>query len=70
MERTLTITLNADNQDEFTIEIYDHESGDIVNKIVPFSPDEHPEFNDWIGNEMYDWATWMIENLEDKGHDE
>ena len=68
MERTLTITITTNkNINTFDVDILEGESG-IVDHIsdVPFSPDEHPEFNDAIGNEVYSWVQLMMDEEEDE----
>ena len=63
-KRLLEITL-VKLQDHFVdVQIYEPETGDWNRKIVPFSPDEHPELNEWIGNEIYEWITYMMEEDE------
>ena len=66
MERTFTVTIttNADIG-TFDVDVRDDESG-IVDHIsdVPFSPDEHPKFNDAIGNSIYSWTTLMMDERE------
>ena len=66
-ERTLNITLTALGNDDYLVNVFEGESGDHVSKTICFSPDEHPEFNEWIGNEIYSWIEIMNEenNMED-----
>ena len=64
MERTLEITISVTNADEFNIAIREHGTGDHTSQDFPFSPDEHPELNEWIGNEIYGWLTYMMEEDE------
>lgn len=58
-KRVLEITISNGTDGFFDIEIYDAASGDLVHRDFPFSPDEHPEFNEWVGNEIYDWVDLM-----------
>ena len=71
MERTLTLTIttNADIG-TFDVDILEGESG-IVDHIrdVPFSPDEHPKFDEAIGNEVYGWVAIMMDE-EEENNDE
>ena len=63
MERTLTVTITTDKEtNTFDVDVLEGESG-IVERIrnVPFSPDEHPEFNELIGNEIYSWVSLMMD---------
>ena len=66
MERTLTVTITTNpGIGTFDVDILEGESG-IVDHIrdVPFTPDEHPQFNDAIGNEIYSWIQIMMEEEE------
>ena len=67
MERPLTITITT-NKDigTFDVDILEGESG-IVDHIrdVPYSPDEHPKFDEAIGNEIYSWAMLMMDEEEE-----
>lgn len=66
MERNLSITLHVDDKDNYHIDIYETETGDHVSKTVYYEPTEHPEFDTWIGNEIYSWFELMTEELEDE----
>lgn len=68
MERTLTVYIKTDiNQDTFDVSVIDGESGTSTTFTdVPFSPDEHPEFNDQIGSEIYSWIIYGFECDEDE----
>ena len=58
-QRTLELTIRHDI-DRFEVDIYDPESGECSQLDFPVSFDEHPEFNQAIGNEIYSWlALWM-----------
>ena len=66
MEKTLTVTITTNEGiGTFDVDILEGESG-IVDHIrdVPFSPDEHPKFNDAIGNEIYSWVQLMMDEDE------
>lgn len=65
MRRELSITLCIDDEDNYTVEIYEGETGDHVSKTVDYDPTEHPEFNEWIGNEIYSWFEIMTEEKEE-----
>lgn len=63
MERTLTVTITTNpGIGTFDVDVLEGESG-IVDHIrdVPYSPDEHPEFDRAIGNEIYSWVQLMME---------
>ena len=63
MERNLEVRLIY-SMGVIEVQIYDPESGDQIWKDFMYSPDEHPEFNDWVGNELYDWLMFMEEETE------
>ena len=66
MERTLTITITMDEFDKtVTADVLEPESGESSRIVVPFSPDEHPEFNERIGNEIYSWITLWADEMEE-----
>lgn len=54
MERNIDLTIRV-NEDGFEIAVYEPESGECSQKSFSFSPDEHPEFDEFIGNEIYSW---------------
>ena len=58
-QRTLELTIRHD-EDHFEVDVYEPESGECSQLDFPVSFDEHPEFNQAIGNEIYSWlALWM-----------
>ena len=54
--KTLTVILSKDNS-TVTATIYDPNTGDDSCVIVRYSPDEHQEFNERVGNELY----WYVD---------
>lgn len=56
MQRTLELTVRL-NEEDFEIDVYEPESGGCKQMQFPFSPDEHPEFNEQIGTEIYSWLS-------------
>lgn len=62
MEKNLEIKIKVANEAawEFDVEIYDPESGDFTRINTVYSPDEHPEFNERIGDEIYFWIKSMM----------
>ena len=66
MEKTLTVTLTTESKTEYTVEVFDGESGDHVAKTLPYSPDDHRELDDWIGAEIYGWIDYMMEADDDE----
>lgn len=61
MERTLNITIKKVCKQLYDITISDPETSDSASKTICYSPNGHGSFNDWIGNEIYDWITFMEE---------
>lgn len=53
-QHSLELTFRIDG-DHAEADVYEPESGDIAQFEFMLSPDEHPEFNDKIGNEIYSW---------------
>lgn len=56
MEHNLNVKIefNLDGGDGmFVVTIHDNESGEWTSCDFPYSPDEHPEFDEWIGNAIY-----------------
>lgn len=65
MERHLDVYVTL-NGDEYTVEIHDSESSDHTAKSGWFTPNEpHPEFDDWVGGEIYSWLELMNEEESD-----
>lgn len=57
--KTLTVFLSMNN-DTITATFYEPDTGDTSRVIVPYSPDEHPEFNERVGNELYWWVDEYV----------
>ena len=53
------------NEDDFEVDIYEPESGNIAQLQLPYSPDEHPEFDERIGREINTWVSLWMDELED-----
>ncbi len=67
MSRTLELTIRFDG-DTIEVDVYEPESGEIAQLQHPYSPDEHPEFDKAIGDELYSWLNLWAEEKEE--HDE
>lgn len=65
MVRNLNLTIDI-NQDGFEVDILEPESGDVKRIKNVFSPDEHPEFNEQIGNEIYSWISMWEDEMEER----
>ena len=65
MSRTLELIIRL-NEDTFEVDVYEPDSGKITQFQHPYSPDEHPEFDKAIGDEVYSWISlWAEERGED-----
>ena len=64
MKRVLEITIEANANGCFDVGVYEPETGDWAPFEFPFSPDEHPEFNEAIGNEIYSWVSMLYDEME------
>ena len=64
MERLLELTIRI-NEDDFEIEVYEPESGGFYRMQHPYSPDEHPEFDQAIGDEIYSWISMWKDECDD-----
>lgn len=66
-QRTLELTIRL-NADGFEVDVYEPESGEIKELQHPYMPDEHPDFDKSIGDEIYSWLSlWYDE--EGIGHE-
>ena len=65
-KRTLTLDLWIED-DNAMVEILEAETGDHVGIVIPYSWDEHPEFNERIGNELYAWLQLLADEIEQDG---
>lgn len=66
MQRILELTVRV-NEDDFEIDFYEPESGECTQMHFPFSPDEHPEFDKKLGNEIYSWLSiWFDQKNTEK----
>ena len=59
---TLDIAMSEDNVE---IVVSEPESGERTPYSFPYSADEHPEFNESIGNELYSWLSLWRDELEE-----
>lgn len=65
MSRVLELTIRL-NGDDFEVDVYEPESGEVAQIQHPYSPDEHPEFNKAIGDEIYSWISLWAEEGEER----
>lgn len=64
MQRNIELTVRL-NDDNFEVDVYEPESGDVVQFQYPYSPDEHPEFDKAIGDEIYSWISLWKDECDD-----
>jgi hypothetical protein len=56
----LAIRLSAE-LDEVEVDLFEPESGDVTQLQFPYSPGEHPEFDEAVGQAIYWWLEQMAE---------
>lgn len=67
MQRNLELTIRM-NENDFEVDVYEPESGEIAQMQFPYSLDEHPKFNEAIGEEIYSWISlWADQKEEEDG---
>lgn len=68
MKKTITLEVTITINDEyFDVEVTEAESGyNTKFQDIPYMPDEHPEFNKAIGNEVYSWVSVGIDELNEE----
>lgn len=69
-KRKMTIMINVDEEERVYVTIKDKETGYSNTTEVMYSPDEHPDFNDWIGDEIYSWIDIMMGEIENNKESE
>lgn len=58
-QRNLELTIRFDDY-HVEVDVYEPETGELSQLDYLLSFDEHPEFNQAIGNEIYAWLSlWM-----------
>lgn len=63
---TLIVALTIDGE-YFDVEVTEPESScNTKFQDIPYMPDEHPEFNEAIGNEIYSWASLGMDELNEE----
>lgn len=65
IERTLELTITLD-EENVSCDVYEPESGECTTLKGPLSFDEHPEFNEAIGNEIYSWLSLWSDALKEQ----
>ncbi len=62
-ERRLDLTLRFDDE-HVEVDIYEPETGECSQIDCPISVDEHPEFNERLGDEIYSWLAMWLDEME------
>lgn len=70
IEKNLNLSIIALGKDDISIRIYEPESGEESFVQCQYSPDEHPEFNENIGNELYSWLSLWLGELDEEDEQE
>ncbi|MGN9098055.1 hypothetical protein [Flintibacter porci] len=60
VERRLELTFRID-EEHVEVDVYEPESGEVAQFEAPFSGDEHPEFDQQLGEEIYSWLSLWAE---------
>lgn len=68
MQRNLELTIRL-NESSFEMDVYEPESGEVLRMQFPYSPDEHPEFDKAIGEEIYSWISLWRDEMEEENED-
>ena len=63
VERSLDVSICLYDRD-FIVSILDPESGISKEAMFGYSFDEHPEFNEVIGDEIYSWISLWKDAME------
>lgn len=61
---SLDVDITIKDDGFFTLTVFEPESGLAQRWEFPLSFDEHPEFNEKIGNEIYSWIS-LWSDMED-----
>lgn len=69
IEKNLDLTISLD-EENVAIDICEPESGERTVIEAPLSFDEHPEFSEAIGNEIYSWLSLWSDELKEMENDE
>lgn len=66
MERNLDLRIGLAEDESFAITVSEPESGLHTTFDFFFSPDEHPEFNNTIGDEIYSWLSLWFDEMQEE----
>ena len=63
MRRHLDLDIDLYDNEYVRILVSEPESGESQSFGFPLSQDEHPEFNEQIGNEIYSWLSLWADEM-------
>lgn len=63
IERELSISIRITDDGRITTTIVEPQSGLITSLYNEYSPDEHPEFDERLGNEIYSWISLWVDEI-------
>lgn len=54
-------------EENIKIEVCEPESGECTKMQFTYSPNEHPQFDEAIGTEIYSWISLWMDQIEESG---
>lgn len=68
--KELNLFIRLSEHGEIITTVLEPESGEQTTLYNEFSPDEHPEFNEQLGNEIYSWLSLWTDEMNDENKTE
>lgn len=68
--KELNLFIRLSEHGEIITTVSEPESGEQTTLYNEFSPDEHPEFNEQLGNEIYSWLSLWTDEMNDENKTE
>lgn len=65
IQRELSLFIRMTDNNRIITTVYEPESGEQATIYNEFSPDEHSEFNELLGNEIYSWLSLWADEMND-----
>lgn len=65
IEKNLELTLQLDKDGYIIVGVYEPESGGWCEIHNVYSPEEHPELDRQVGDEIYSWFVLMADEMEE-----
>ena len=66
ISKELNLFIRMYKHGEIITTVLEPESGEQTMLYNEFSTDEHPEFNEQLGNEIYSWLSLWSDELDDE----